>query len=231
MAEKSMSHVDTVGERANVVRGNLLKITQLSRLRLYREKLRIWSHRRPRPVVPMPYYRPSSDTFIWALPLQSGELQFMSHRVPYWPNECYLVMVDADRFHMAWIDATLRGTATSPARSRATMHLDRKFQFAEDGFQGGEANPVPLAEVSADLCGRYPRFGFINGITRTMWLIANGCPVFPVVTYGQDSAHAIYRLAGIGAGPIAATELADIATMPADNSRYSKSRPNEKGGA
>lgn len=96
---------------------------------------------------------------------------------------------------------------------------DRKFHYAEEGFRQGRDNPVPLAELH---CGQYvkrtavfqKRFlwldkqigfneqiktscSFVNGITRTIWLLANGVHQFPVYIDGNHDSQLLAQYAGI----------------------------------
>ena len=59
----------------------------------------------------------------------------------------------------------------------------------------GIDNPVPLAILSADKY--FPNISFIDGITRTIWLMANRAQYFPVFAYNKESAENIYNYIGI----------------------------------
>jgi hypothetical protein len=72
---------------------------------------------------------------------------------------------------------------------------DRKYQHAVDGFAEGQGNPVPLSVIQAS--SSPSGISFINGITRTMWLIANGFTVFPVEC-DLRSANVVQRLIAAG---------------------------------
>ena len=48
-----------------------------------------------------------------------------------------------------------------------------------DGFAHGAENPVPLAKIGLSW-GPPGAVVFIDGITRTLWLLANGASAFPV---------------------------------------------------
>lgn len=56
---------------------------------------------------------------------------------------------------------------------RHQMPFDYKYKWAVDGFSHGIKQPVPLAEVEAHRePNGYFYIGFINGVTRTHWLLA-----------------------------------------------------------
>lgn len=112
-------------------------------------------------------------------------------------------MLDAKAFAKHWqgfiSDREHRQHRAQPGNWR----LDSKFPDAERGFAQGERNPVPLALVS---CNRFhgesrPSIGFTNGITRTLWLLANGAPMFPVECGIRDGWSALHELAGARARP------------------------------
>ena len=82
----------------------------------------------------------------------------------------------------------------------AAWRADYKFLHAEKGFANGRDNPVPLA-----WCDAHYRMdkglpvlytGFTDGITRTIWLLANGAEKFPVSVSNERSALLLYRGAG-----------------------------------
>ena len=109
---------------------------------------------------------------------------------------CSVVMVDARKFLKLW-----RADPTDQEIARGNPHTwrqDRKFTSAAEGFSYGFTNPVPLAQVEyaevkiLSVSYKFLRFGrkehmrhvrylsFINGITRTIWLLPHGCRAFPV---------------------------------------------------
>lgn len=117
------------------------------------------------------------------------------------PGKRAVVEVDALKFLKLWRDD--RSYFSHLAKLEPSgWKQDDKFHWAEDGFSDGECNPVPLAELK---CSLHPpttlgstrlsailnRFAlrqqpselsvnFDNGITRTIWLLAYGAPVFPI---------------------------------------------------
>lgn len=117
-----------------------------------------------------------------------------------------IVEVDATRLLALWRhpETRLGGLAFGTPES---WREDSNFPHAQDGFDNGEPDPVPLSLVT---CGRRSRldrqpglaesarqaaFDFVNGVTRTMWLLANGAQVFPM-SCGVEEAPLLYELAG-----------------------------------
>ncbi|WP_447874499.1 plasmid fertility inhibition factor family protein [Serratia fonticola] len=120
--------------------------------------------------------------------------QTLSERSDYW-----LVLVEKRPLLQAWAHAHQeRHLAVG---DETIWRQDSEFAYAEGGFSEGRENPVPLA-----LCdGGYqvkqglPVFwlDFTNGITRTIWLMANGVERFPVKVSTERSAQLIHRGAGV----------------------------------
>ena len=111
-----------------------------------------------------------------------------------------IVVLERARFLVAWArchDVAQRRLATADA---TFWRADRKFQHAADGFSHGLQNPVPIATVelipargAADHVYQRLVDGFVggsrdddqlalcfvDGVTRTIWLLANGARVLP----------------------------------------------------
>ncbi|RDL15619.1 plasmid fertility inhibition factor family protein [Serratia fonticola] len=135
---------------------------------------------------------------LFEIPLAAGRKAWMSQtlseRSDYW-----LVLVEKRPFLQAW------------ARAHQEHHLaigdetiwrqDRKFASAEDGFSPGRENPVPLAECGGDYVVEKGlpalRLCFGNGVTRTIWLLANGVERFPIKVSTAKTAELIHRGAGV----------------------------------
>ncbi|CAN7551558.1 plasmid fertility inhibition factor family protein [Duganella sp. LjRoot269] len=154
---------------------------------------------------------------VFKIPTAHRDQVFMcATRTNYRNDMRAVVIVDSERFLNLWrqpnsshLDIAVGDPSTWPS--------DYKFSDAEDGFQRGELNPVPLATVD---CRRtietYPVFErwllffkryvgtreqeelslhFTNGITRTIWLLTAGAKSFPVECSIQ-SAPLLHQLAG-----------------------------------
>ena len=117
-----------------------------------------------------------------------------------------VVIVNAEKFHAAWRrGVTKNNVHFEVANGNAqSWKMDRKYKLAEAGFLEQSINPdnqpVKLALVGCILAEPKKTFthrikcmigikpkkeenyqvGFSDGITRTIWLIANGYEEFPV---------------------------------------------------
>jgi hypothetical protein len=152
---------------------------------------------------------------IFSLPLAERKQVFMCvHTTPYENEHRGVVIVDAKKFLKLW-RADPAGMQRKHAQGNPqTWPQDRKFKAAVDGFSYGIENPVPLAQVSysevklLSVSYRFLWFGrqvhtrhvryvsFINGITRTIWLLSHGCEAFPVECR-MTSAHKLHRAAAV----------------------------------
>ncbi|WP_447874846.1 plasmid fertility inhibition factor family protein [Serratia fonticola] len=135
---------------------------------------------------------------LFEIPLATGRTVWMDQRLTK-QSDYWIVLVEKRPFLQAW------------ARAHQERHLavgdesiwrqDRKFADAEDGFSHGRENPVPLAEcgggylVEDGLPVLWLSIG--NGVTRTIWLLANGVERFPVKVSTARTAQLIHRGAGV----------------------------------
>ena len=117
---------------------------------------------------------------------------------PYENEHRGVVIVDARKFLQLWRADPYKTHQETAQGNPHTWRQDRKFNDAADGFSYGFKNPVPLAEVGyaevkiLSVSSKFLWFGrkehirhvrfvsFINGITRTIWLLSHGCEAFPV---------------------------------------------------
>lgn len=144
---------------------------------------------------------------IWEIPCADASLRYMSVNRGA-TDQNFAVYVDTIAFYRLWLETTLRGNGrNAPCPLREQMCQDYKFSRAELGFSHGIDNPVPLAEVSAYRDPSGINVAFINGVTRTMWLIANGAESFPVKCYTQEEANLIHSAAGCAPAPIMLREI------------------------
>ena len=123
-----------------------------------------------------------------------------------------IIIVDAEKFLHLW-----RSEPNSIHRAEAngspeTWPHDYKYHWAVDGFSHGRVNPVPLADISygtatrTSVTHKFLGFGrserqekiqyisFTNGITRTIWLLTQGCAAFPVKCE-MSGARELFRVA------------------------------------
>lgn len=121
------------------------------------------------------------DVFLY----ESGDHQGGSNRA--------VVEVDAARFLAAWRHP--RSSHPEVAhRTVAEWRQDYKYASIDDAFQRSEACPLALPELG--LRSRTePCIGFNDGVTRTLWLLANGAHAFPV-TCSMSEAATLHAVAG-----------------------------------
>ncbi len=122
-------------------------------------------------------------------------------------EERMVVIVEARRFLAAWCAAP--GERRDIARAGPVgWRADYKFAGAEAGFAHGKSNPVPLAVPTfyQPPEGGPPWVDFMNGITRTIWLLAAEAVAFPVEC-GPREARQFQAIAGLGDRPVSVSEL------------------------
>ncbi len=133
---------------------------------------------------------------LWCLPVPGKPDAFMHLDSGQADHDRFVVPVNAKAFNRLW----LAGGLNSPERPdgcllRKDMARDSKYRHAVDGFAAGRKSPVPLANVALER-GRTPSVRFNDGVTRTLWLLANNVAAFPVLIAGEDNAKALGKLAG-----------------------------------
>lgn len=130
-----------------------------------------------------------------------------------------IVIVDANKFIELWRNEPEGYEADKAFGNSISWSGDRKFPDAQSGFNHGIQNPVPLAYVSFNtferqtikykfkwfgkrtICESMPYVTFTNGITRTIWLLANRCSSFPIECK-LPGAHQLHKLAGSSEHPL-----------------------------
>lgn len=128
-----------------------------------------------------------------------------------------VVHVDAKKLLLLWQKEPHNPTGVLAFGGESEWRADYKFNCAEIGFLQGQRNPVPLARI---VCAEHDKYepvykkgfiffrklvgyktlkehhiGFIDGITRTIWLLANGAESFPIECESSSSQKLI-KLAG-----------------------------------
>lgn len=148
--------------------------------------------------------------------LRSGQTVHMQAQLPHEEDYYVVVIVDADRFVELWRQP-LSSHRDVALNTPETWPQDYKYAYAVDGFSHGAENPVPLAQVScwrsaSDIvtyesrfyffkrkvivgCAGDPCLSFVNGITRTIYLLSNGAKSFPVLCE-RRTADLLVELAG-----------------------------------
>ncbi|WP_133125876.1 plasmid fertility inhibition factor family protein [Thalassospira marina] len=140
---------------------------------------------------------------VWEIELAGDKTAYMRFNDREFDNQ-YIVYIDAEKFYYHWLRST-DGFHKCP--TRAKMPLDRKYAGAETGFSHGRENPVPLAYPHITFTGNEFSISFTNGITRTIWLIANGAKSFPIEVREFSQAELFHGLMGVGHAPITGAEL------------------------
>lgn len=135
----------------------------------------------------------------FTVPLPNRAPVYMCANPPHFMRETsVVVLVQTQKFLELWQNDPFCCFKDLAFGSESTWRNDYKFERAEKGFAQGIDNPVPLAQVSC--CMQIeeinPSLGFTNGITRTLWLLANECPVFPVEC-NLPGARQLQELAGM----------------------------------
>lgn len=97
-----------------------------------------------------------------------------------------IVFVDSENFISIWEGEHSSGTPES-------WRKDRKFLDAEVCFLQSNQYPVPPASIG-DYVNK--KFSFVDGITRTIWLLANGASFFPLLC-SRRSKNVLEELAGL----------------------------------
>jgi hypothetical protein len=152
---------------------------------------------------------------IFSVSLADREPVFMSvDETPYENENRSVVLVDARKFLKLWRTDPYKTHQDIARGNPRTWRQDRKFKDAAEGFSYGFENPVPLPEVEyaevkiLSVSYKFLRFGrkehirqvryvsFINGITRTIWLLSHGCRAFPVECR-MSSARKLHRAASV----------------------------------
>lgn len=125
-----------------------------------------------------------------------AKMVYMEQRLYSTDDDAYFViLVDRHRFESVWFKC---GSTVVPELARGNENNwrnDYKFHYAEQAFNIGIENPVPLAKLKAN--DSYPSISFIDGITRTICLMANGAKYFPVFTYDRNSAINLHNYIGM----------------------------------
>lgn len=150
-----------------------------------------------------------SKFVVFTLSLPTGREVYMRQSLTH--NDCgFIVFVDSSRFESVWFKC---GGGYSPhlhlARgSKQHRKDDIKFDEATNGFSLGKKNPVPLAFVGV---GNYqiPNVCFTDGITRTIWLLVNDVPCFPVYVYNEANARYLHQSIGLLHSPVLSLQELD----------------------
>jgi hypothetical protein len=179
---------------------------KLRQARAWRAELR----ERGNNLAPAELAKPDDTTpgrLLWCLPVPGKPDAFMRLDAGQADHDRFVVPVNAKAFNRLW----LAGGLNSPERPdgcllRKDMSRDSKYRHAVEGFAAGRDSPVPLANVVLER-GRTPSVRFNDGVTRTLWLLANNVAAFPVLVAGEDNAKALAKLAGTDGSTMRVSEV------------------------
>lgn len=152
---------------------------------------------------------------LFEVPLPNNTSVFMSVQgTPYNNDKRGVVIVDSEKFLGLWKNDPHNIHHWESHGNPKTWISDRKYPEAVKGFSYGKDNPVPLATISCDqgkktlvsykflIFGKserqeqYNYVAYTNGVTRTIWLLTQGCKAFPVECE-MPSARDLYRVAAV----------------------------------
>ena len=166
---------------------------------------------------------------VFKIELKNSKNVYMSTaRTNCMNGERCIVIVDSEKFLELWRNEPYSIHSDISMGGPETWTNDRKYPHAEKGFSFGISNPVPLATI---VCSShierkaiYERryfvlkrmvgvdeqqldyVSFINGITRTIWLLSHGAKYFPVECGIKDGAEKLSKIAGHGKNNFATVE-------------------------
>ena len=96
-------------------------------------------------------------------------------------QENMIVIVEAQKFLPLWQRSPYAVDKNTCAGDESKWRKDYKFHLAENGFAKSMDSPVPLADVNVHIKDGEISCSLNDGMTRTLWLLANGIKEFPVL--------------------------------------------------
>ena len=152
---------------------------------------------------------PSEQQVIWQISFKDKPIHYMSSNGNY--GDCYVVYVDTELLYLILLIDGLKSNgddAIEPFHKlRKDLPTDYKYHYAEEAFAKSVESPIPLALIHAGEPSNKPSIFFTDGITRTIWLIANHALSFPIFTQGAESAHLLNDLVGLTDQPFKISHL------------------------
>ena len=143
----------------------------------------------------IPYYFAKSYDgdlcIVFSIPLPHNNV-YMKHNLTK-HDDGYMLIVDTSQFIKMWRCSTDDDRFSGyHLGDKELWRRDHKFPFTEECFLLGEDNPVPVAtNISYQPLFREEReISFSNDFTRTIWLLANDAPYFPLVAVSHEEAIA-----------------------------------------
>lgn len=148
-------------------------------------------------------YYPINLQIIFEIPIKEGRQVYMQHSLEF-DSKGFIIILDTKKFIKIWRKS--KNDSRIPnyhIGDEKLWRTDYKFHSAEQGFEDGKKNPVPVT-AGIDCIGKFPNcnVSFNDGVTRTIWLLANGAEYFPIVVPDMDSAIIFQSNAGKDSCPI-----------------------------
>lgn len=152
----------------------------------------------------------SNSRLVWKISFKDKEDQFMKFDRPnYISDDSYLVYADTELLYLLLLNHALISNNNSyySCKLRKDLPKDSKYKYAEDCFLKSINSPIPLADIYMEIVENKPFVSFSDGITRTIWLIANYALSLPVYTSSIDSANHLNNLVGLTDEPISVRQI------------------------
>lgn len=116
-------------------------------------------------------------------------------------GDCYVVYVDTELFYIILLIDGLKSNSNNDIepfhKLRKDLPNDYKYYDAANAFAKSVNVPIPLALIYVGESSNRSSISFTDGITRTIWLIANHALSFPIFTHGAESANLLNDLVGL----------------------------------
>lgn len=142
-------------------------------------------------------FYPVNLQILFKIPIKDDRQVYMKHFLDI-NAQGFIIIIDTKKFIRTWRKS--RNDPRIPNYHIGNEELwraDYKFHYPEESFQLGKENPVPIA-TEIHCVGQYPNcnISFSDGITRTIWLLANEAEYFPIVARDINSATSFQLNAG-----------------------------------
>ena len=110
----------------------------------------------------------------------------------------FIVLLDTNKFIQSW--RTSKNDCRFPnyhIGNEQVWRSDRKFHYAEQGFELGFSNPVPIiSEIACHYEHPNTQISFANHFTRTIWLLANHAEYLPIAVKSLEMAQIFQQYMG-----------------------------------
>jgi len=139
-----------------------------------------------------------NSNLIIRLLTEKNEPVYMSiNSTCYLNEERYIVIVKSTKIRELWKNEPNPLNQDLNLGDNKVWIKDKKYNYASDGFSKGKINPVPLAKIVCNKDKKSQTYiSFIDGTTRTMWLLVNGVKYFPIECQTKNEALLLKEEAG-----------------------------------